>query len=251
MLNDFGKMGIVLPHGVLFRETEKNIRKKLILENKVEAVIGLPSNLFFNTRIPVVILLLCKNRTREDIMFIDASKEYKPKKNINILTTENQNKILEILKNKQQIEEISCLVTKEKIINNDYNFSISKYVTKKIKINKIQKDVALTSIDKLEKEQNILEENIKDVIETLGYKDLFPIKNKKEKDINYSIDYEIIGRKIRQERIKKKYTQEWMAERMDISVIYYSRIERGISGIRLERIIQICNILNIEIQNIL
>lgn len=248
-LNEHGKMAILLPRGVLFRETEKRIRERLVLENKIEAVIGLPENLFFNTRIPVVILVMCKNRNKEEVMFIDASNEYKSKKNINILTQENQDKILDTLKNKKEIEGFSYIATKEKIMENNYNLTIKKYVTKKFERNIIQKQKVLADIEKLEREQGILEENIKDVLEKLGYEELLTVK--KEKNINYNIDYVLIGNKIKKERIKKKYTQEQMAERMDISVAFYSRIERGLSGIRLERIVEICNILNIEIQNIL
>ena len=85
-LNENGRMGVVLPHGVLFRgASEGKIRKQLIDENLLDAVIGLPSNLFFGTSIPAVILIFKKGRENRDILFIDASREFNKEKNQNSL----------------------------------------------------------------------------------------------------------------------------------------------------------------------
>ena len=87
-------MGVVVPHGVLFRaSSEGNIRKQLIDENLLDTVIGLPEKLFFGTGIPAAILLFKKKKTDEKVLFIDASNEFKSGKNQNHLTTENIKRI--------------------------------------------------------------------------------------------------------------------------------------------------------------
>ena len=100
-LNKNGKMGVVLPHGVLFRgSSEGKIRQKLIEENLLDAVIGLPANLFYGTSIPACILVFKKNRANEDVLFIDASKEFEKGKNQNSLTAQNIDKIVSVYKNR-------------------------------------------------------------------------------------------------------------------------------------------------------
>lgn len=85
-LNENGRMGVVLPHGVLFRgASEGRIREKLINENLLDTIIGLPANLFFGTSIPACILVFKKNRKTNDILFIDASREFDKSKNQNNL----------------------------------------------------------------------------------------------------------------------------------------------------------------------
>ncbi len=103
-LNSNGKMGVILPHGVLFRgASEGKIRTKLIEDNLLDAVIGLPANLFFGTSIPACILIFKKNRPNKDIIFIDASREYGKGKNQNYLREDEENndikKIVETYKN--------------------------------------------------------------------------------------------------------------------------------------------------------
>ena len=101
-LKSDGVMGIVLPHGVLFRgSTEGAIRKKLIENNQIETIIGLPSNLFYNTSIPTIIMILRKNRTNDDkVLFIDASQEFKKENKQNVLTEENLKKIFDTVPNR-------------------------------------------------------------------------------------------------------------------------------------------------------
>jgi type I restriction-modification system DNA methylase subunit len=90
-----GRIGVVVPHGVLFRgATEGRIRQKLIQENLLEAVIGLPANLFFGTGIPAAILLFNKAKTHGDVLFIDASREFADAKNQNLLTDAHVDKIV-------------------------------------------------------------------------------------------------------------------------------------------------------------
>lgn len=128
-LNEHGRMATVLPHGVLFRgSSEGKIRQKLIEDNVLDAVIGLPSNLFFGTSIPACILVFKKNRLNKDILFIDASNEFEKAKNQNTLTDKHIAKILETYHNRIEIEKYSHLATLTEIKANDYNLNIPRYV---------------------------------------------------------------------------------------------------------------------------
>src|SRR5690606_17676301 len=91
-----GRMGVVVPHGVLFRgSTEGTIRQKLIDENLLDAVIGLPEKLFYGTGIPAAILIFKKEKSDDSVMFIDASREFKAGKNQNLLSDDNIRKIVD------------------------------------------------------------------------------------------------------------------------------------------------------------
>lgn len=128
-LNEKGRMGVVLPHGVLFRgASEGKIRKKLIDDNLLDAVIGLPANLFFGTGIPACILLFKKNRPNSDVLFIDASREFEKGKNQNRLSDEHMTKILETYRSRKEIEKYSHIASLEEIRENDYNLNIPRYV---------------------------------------------------------------------------------------------------------------------------
>lgn len=130
-LEDNGTLLTILPHGVLFRgSAEGKIREQLIKENILDAVIGLPDKLFLNTGIPVLILVLKKNRKNNDVLFIDASKEFitgKSKKQ-NEMSTENINKIVDTYKNRQYIDKFAYVSSIEEIAENDYNLNIPRYV---------------------------------------------------------------------------------------------------------------------------
>lgn len=131
-----GRVTVIVPHGVLFRgSSEGRIRQALIEENLLDAVIGLPAGLFQTTGIPVAILIFDKSRehggsneNRKDILFIDASKEYKPGKNQNTLEPEHINKILDTYKNRKEIEKFSHLASLDEIKENDFNLNIPRYV---------------------------------------------------------------------------------------------------------------------------
>lgn len=128
-LNENGRMGVVLPHGVLFRgASEGKIRQKLIEENLLDAVIGLPSNLFFGTGIPACMLIFKKNRVDDTILFIDASREFDKAKNQNNLTDAHIQKILDTYKSRSEIEKYSHAATRGEIEENDYNLNIPRYV---------------------------------------------------------------------------------------------------------------------------
>jgi len=124
-----GRMGVVVPHGVLFRgSSEGKIRQQLIKENLLDAVIGLPEKLFYGTGIPAAILIFKKQRIDQKIIFIDASREYKSGKNKNLLTQDNIDKIAATYRNRATIEKYSHLATLEEIAENDYNLDIPRYV---------------------------------------------------------------------------------------------------------------------------
>ncbi|RYC51861.1 type I restriction-modification system subunit M [Flagellimonas olearia] len=129
-LNEHGKAGVVLPHGVLFRgSSEGKIRKQLIDENLLKAVIGLPANLFYGTGIPATILIFDKNKgDNSDVLFIDASNEYDSGKNQNILNEKNIEKIIATYKNWETIDKYSHVATREELLENDYNLNIPRYV---------------------------------------------------------------------------------------------------------------------------
>lgn len=118
-LNENGTAAIVLPHGVLFRgAAEGHIRKVLIEKNYLDAVIGLPANLFFGTSIPTCILVLKKNRQHKDILFIDASQHFDKGKNQNYLNSEHIDAILNAYINRQSIEKFAYIAQKEEIQQN-------------------------------------------------------------------------------------------------------------------------------------
>ena len=128
-LKNTGTMAIVLPHGVLFRgAAECKIRKKLLENGSIDAVIGLPANLFYNTSIPTVILVLKKNKENRDVMFIDASKGFEKKKNQNELREEDIQKILDTYEKREDVERYAHLAKYDEIGENDFNLNIPRYV---------------------------------------------------------------------------------------------------------------------------
>lgn len=130
-LNASGTAAFILPHGVLFRgQAEGDIRRKLIEDNLLDAVIGLPSNLFTNTGIPVCILVFKKNRTHTDILFIDAQKDFvkNKNKNKNIMTAEQVEKVIKAYKDRTDIERYSSNISVSTILDNDYNLNIPRYI---------------------------------------------------------------------------------------------------------------------------
>jgi type I restriction enzyme M protein len=124
-----GTMGIVLPHGVLFRGAkEGKIRQKLIEDNRIDAVIGLPANIFHSTSIPTLILILKKDKTTSDVMFIDASQEFEKGKNQNNLTPANIDKIVKTYQARQDVDKYAHVASYDEIKENDFNLNIPRYV---------------------------------------------------------------------------------------------------------------------------
>jgi len=128
-LNNKGTMGIVLPHGVLFRGASEGIIRKTLLEmGAIDAVIGLPPNIFYGTSIPTVVLILKKNRTKRNVLFIDASNDFEKQKNQNNLRSEDIRKIVAAYKKRKSIPKYAHLADYEEIVHNDYNLNIPRYV---------------------------------------------------------------------------------------------------------------------------
>ena len=124
-----GRVGVVVPHGVLFRgAAEGRIRQALIEQNQLEAVIGLPSNLFFGTGIPAAILIFNKGKTHSDVLFIDASRDFKDAKNQNLLTDEHLDKIVATYQAFQTVEKYAYRATPRELADNDFNLNIPRYV---------------------------------------------------------------------------------------------------------------------------
>ena len=158
--NQKGRIAVVVPHGVLFRGgAELKIRQATIEENLLDAVIGLPSNLFPTTGIPVAILVFDRARekggSREketDVMFIDASKEFVQGKKQNTLSDEQLDKIVETYKARRDVEKYSRKVSFDEIKNNEFNLNIPRYVDTYEEEEEIDIDAVQTEIDRLESE---------------------------------------------------------------------------------------------------
>ncbi len=124
-----GIMTIVLPHGVLFRGGEEGeIRKNLIEKNQIDAIIGLPANIFFGTGIPTIIMVLKQNRDIDDVLIIDASKGFEKEGKNNKLRACDIKKIADVVAGRIEIEKFSRKISREEIRNNDYNLNIPRYV---------------------------------------------------------------------------------------------------------------------------
>ena len=152
-LAENGRVGVVVPHGVLFRGgSEGLIRQKLIEENLLDAIIGLPSNLFFGTGIPAAILLFRKDRTNTDVLFVDASSEFEDIRNQNRLTADHINKVVSTYQGRQEIAKYSHLADFAELESNEFNLNIPRYVDtyeeeKKVDVEKVQQDLECLTID--------------------------------------------------------------------------------------------------------
>ena len=128
-LEDDGIMTIVLPHGVLFRGGEEaKIRENLIEKNRIDAIIGLPENIFFGTNIATIIMVMKRNRPTSDVLIIDASRGFEKSGKNNKLRASDIKKIVDTVKYRTVIDKYSVLVSKETIQENEYNLNITRYV---------------------------------------------------------------------------------------------------------------------------
>lgn len=152
-LKSSGTMAIVLPHGVLFRgASEGKIREKLLRSGNIYAVIGLPSNLFYNTSIPTCILVLKKHREGRDVLFIDASKKFEKGKKQNSMTDEHIDAIINLYMNRENVEKESFLASFEDIEKNDFNLNIPRYVDTFEKEEEVDLNALLTDMKKTDEE---------------------------------------------------------------------------------------------------
>lgn len=175
-LNANGTMAIVLPHGVLFRgAAEAKIRKALIKSdgsqsqgNYLDAVIGLPANLFYGTSIPTCILVFKKNRDTKDVLFIDASKEFVKGKNQNKLSEENIDKIIDTYRNRTDVDKYAHVAPLQEIVDNDFNLNIPRYVDTFEEEPPIDLDEVNKQLKEDDQEIAELEAKIKEQLRVLG-----------------------------------------------------------------------------------
>ena len=152
-LKNDGTMGIILPHGVLFRgAAEGTIRKHLLENGSIYAVIGLPAGIFFSTGIPTCVIILKKDNTDRSILFIDASKEFRKEKAQNYMDSEHIDKIVEAYKNRQDIDKFAHLATFEEIKKNDYNLNIPRYVDTSEPEPEIDLDAVTADMESIDRE---------------------------------------------------------------------------------------------------
>ncbi|EGQ3115764.1 type I restriction-modification system subunit M [Staphylococcus pseudintermedius] len=162
-LDDEGTMAVVLPHGVLFRGAAEGVIRQYLIEEKnyLDAVIGLPANIFYGTSIPTCILVFKKCRKADqDVLFIDASNAFEKGKNQNHLTDEHVDKIINTYKNRATIDKYSYAATLLEIEDNDYNLNIPRYVDTfeeeaPIDLDQVQQDIANIDNDIAQIEQDI------------------------------------------------------------------------------------------------
>ena len=170
-LNDGGTMACVAPHGVLFRGAAEGKIRKFLIEKKnyIDAIIGLPANIFYGTSIPTCILVMKKCRQEDDnILFIDASKEFEKVKTQNKLRPEHIQKIIDTYRNRTEIEKYSHCATLKEIEENDYNLNIPRYVDTFEEEEEIDIQAIMAEIKELEAKRTELDAQIEVYLKELG-----------------------------------------------------------------------------------
>ncbi|MFA6830608.1 MAG: type I restriction-modification system subunit M [Bacilli bacterium] len=173
-MSDDGRIAVILPHGDLFRgNSEEQIRKYFIDKlNIIDAVIGLPANMFHGTSIPVCIIVLKKKRNGNsgNILFIDASKEFVAKKNQNMLSDEQVDKIVNTYENRKDVDKYAHVAILEEIVKNDYNLNIPRYVDTFEEEAPIDINSVISDLKKLNAEKKELDKEIAASLKELGIK---------------------------------------------------------------------------------
>jgi type I restriction enzyme M protein len=173
VLKQNGKMGIVLPHGVLFRgSSEGKIRQALLENDFIEAIIGLPEKLFYNTGIPASIIIINKSKPQElknKVIIIDASKEYKEGKNQNTLNPESIEKTVKAYEGMQDIEKFMRIVDLEEIKENDYNLNIARYIDTSSEEEIINIENVISKIADIEEKEKEIDSKLNEYLKTLGF----------------------------------------------------------------------------------
>ncbi|MGK7392602.1 MAG: type I restriction-modification system subunit M [Candidatus Cyclobacteriaceae bacterium M2_1C_046] len=170
-LSEDGTMACVLPHGVLFRgAAEGHIRKYMIEEkNYLDAVIGLPANIFYGTSIPTCILVMKKRREyAEDILFIDASQQFEKAKNQNYLRETDIIKIVDTYRERKEEDKYSHIANLEEVKENDYNLNIPRYVDTFEEEEPVDLETVSTELKQLERDMNGTDAEIEDYCKELG-----------------------------------------------------------------------------------
>lgn len=167
-LSDTGRAFFILPTGVLFRgNAEAKIRTKLIENNLIDAIIGLPGNLFQNTSIPTNIIVLNKHKKDNTILFVNASELCTKVKKYNVITDKDADKIADIYKNRSDVKDISKVVNYETIKDNDYNCNIPRYVAKEIEEERYDLKEVTAELLKVQKAQKESMKKFADIMQEL------------------------------------------------------------------------------------
>ncbi|MCS4599854.1 type I restriction-modification system subunit M [Staphylococcus aureus] len=170
-LDDEGTMAVVLPHGVLFRGAAEGVIRRYLIEEKnyLEAVIGLPANIFYGTSIPTCILVFKKCRQQDDnVLFIDASNDFEKGKNQNHLSDAQVERIISTYKHKETIDKYSYSATLQEIADNDYNLNIPRYVDTFEEEAPIDLDQVQQDLKNIDKEIAEVEQEINVYLKELG-----------------------------------------------------------------------------------
>lgn len=172
-LNHEGKAGVVMPHGVLFRGgTEGAIRKGILEKDLLEAVIGLPSNLFYGTGIPACILIFNRDKAEDrkgKVFFLHGAEDFQAGKNQNTLRDEDIEKIVSAFDSWSEQEKYCRIVSIDEIRENDYNLNIARYIDTAEEEEKIDVAEALAELRKLEEERKEVESTMYAYLKELGY----------------------------------------------------------------------------------
>lgn len=173
-LSNDGTMAIILPHGVLFRGgTEEKIRTKLLKDGNIDAVIGLPANLFFSTGIPVCILVLKKCKKFDDVLIINASEYFEKAKRQNTLLPEHIDKIIDTYQyRKEDDKKYSRRVSMEELEKNEYNLNISRYVSTALEEEIVDIGEVTRELAKIEDEIKQAKSKHNEFLKELGLKQL-------------------------------------------------------------------------------
>ncbi|MFZ7120301.1 MAG: type I restriction-modification system subunit M [Eubacteriaceae bacterium] len=170
-LDDKGTMAVVLPHGVLFRGAAEGVIRKYLIEEKnyLDAVIGLPANIFFGTSIPTVILVFKKCRENSgNVLFIDASNEFEKGKNQNVLRDSDVEKIIRTYIDRQTVEKYAYVATLDEIKENDYNLNIPRYVDTFEEEEPIDIEEVQENIQRLDEEIAEIDKELEQYLKELG-----------------------------------------------------------------------------------
>ncbi|MCD7781375.1 MAG: type I restriction-modification system subunit M [Methanosphaera sp.] len=172
-LNEEGTLAVILPHGALFRQAAEGLIRKYLIEklNYLDAVIGLPENLFYGTSIPACILVFKKCRTNtDDILFIDASNDYEKVKTQNKLRPEDIDKIVDTLQRRRETEKYSHRATLEEIKENEYNLNIPRYVDTFEEEEPVNLEETRQKINEIDKKIEEIDKQLEPYYKELGLK---------------------------------------------------------------------------------
>jgi type I restriction enzyme M protein len=171
-MDDNGRIAVLLPHGVLFRGGAEGVIRQYVIEhlNYLDAVIGLAPNLFFGTSIPVCVLVLRKDRgkNKDNIFFIDASKEFESGKNQNRLRDGDIEKIVDAYKERKDIDKFAHVATMEEIIENDYNLNIPRYVDTFEEEEPVDMEAQFKGLEELKVKEKEIDEKLQGFFDELG-----------------------------------------------------------------------------------